>query len=91
MKRIPAIFVFALAAWLFCQPGDVTADERLTLYDRNRRNLKAKSSSSRSRYEGSSDSQRRYYGGRDYYYDDNDGDDDRGRQRTIGRPIQPYE
>ena len=93
MKRISAIFALALSTWLLCQTGDLTADERLTLYDRNRRNIKSQNSSSRSRYEGSNDSQRRYYGGRDYYYDNDDDDDydGRGRERTIGRPMQPYE
>lgn len=92
MKRIPTIFALLFSTWLFFQSGDLMGDERLTLYDRNRRNVKSRNSS-RSRYEGSGDSQRRYYGGRDYYYDNDDDDDynDRGRQRTIGRPLQPYE
>jgi hypothetical protein len=79
-----AIAFLAMYMLLLFQPDFAFADERLTLYDRNKRNLQSQSNSGSSNY---SNSQRQYYGGRDYYYNDYQG----GRERTVGRPTTPWE
>lgn len=84
MKTSSAFFILIMTLLLLFR-SDLAADERLTLYDRNKRNLQAQGSSSNANYDRGS--QRRYYGGRDYYYDDYG---DRGRERTIGPPTMPW-
>lgn len=87
--NVSAFFFFAVYALLLCQQNFVVADERLTLYDRNKRNLQSQGNYGDTRYQNGRSSQRQYYGGRDYYYDDNQYQD--GRDRTVGRPTQPWE
>lgn len=85
VRAVLALVVYLL---LLCQSDPLFADERLTLYDRNKRNLQSGRSSSYSNQYSGGESQRQYYGGRDYFCPDCSS---QPRPRTIGRPNVPWQ
>jgi len=82
-------FLFPLFFFLFA----LGADEKPTLYDRNKRATQSQGQYNRSydSYNQDRGSQRNYYNSRDYYYDDYYDDSYQGssQNRAIGRPPTP--
>lgn len=91
MKAASIFVTVFLGAAVLCPHALLVADEKLTLYDRNKRTVESQGQYNRGYGSSNQDrgSRRNYYNSRDYYYDDYYNGHAPSRE-TIGRPPSPF-
>lgn len=91
--KATSIFVTVLLGAVILGPyALLIADEKLTLYDRNKRYMQSQGQYNRGYGSSNQDrgSQRNYYNSRDYYYDDYYYNDHAPSGGAVGRPPSPF-